>query len=54
MGFQQGLSGLNASSKALDTIGNNIATSGTITLSLSASWRSHDWVDFSFLQWSTA
>jgi hypothetical protein len=31
-----------------------IATSGTITLSLSASWRSHDWVDFSFLQWSVA
>jgi flagellar hook protein FlgE len=30
MGFQQGLSGLNASSKALDTIGNNIANSGTI------------------------
>ena len=30
MGFQQGLSGLNASSKALDTIGNNIANSGTV------------------------
>ena len=30
MGFQQGLSGLNASSKALDTVGNNIANSGTI------------------------
>lgn len=30
MGFQQGLSGLNASSKALDSVGNNIANSGTI------------------------
>lgn len=30
MGFQQGLSGLNASSKSLDTIGNNIANSGTV------------------------
>ncbi|MCF8150259.1 MAG: flagellar hook protein FlgE [Burkholderiaceae bacterium] len=30
MSFQQGLSGLNATSKALDTIGNNIANSGTI------------------------
>jgi flagellar hook protein FlgE len=30
MGFQQGLSGLNASSKALDTIGNNIANSSTV------------------------
>jgi flagellar hook protein FlgE len=30
MGFQQGLSGLNASSKALDTIGNNIANAGTV------------------------
>lgn len=30
MGFQQGLSGLNTSSKALDTIGNNIANSGTV------------------------
>lgn len=30
MGFQQGLSGLNASSKALDTVGNNIANSATI------------------------
>lgn len=30
MGFQQGLSGLNASSKALDTVGNNIANSGTV------------------------
>jgi flagellar hook protein FlgE len=29
MSFQQGLSGLNASSRALDTIGNNIANSGT-------------------------
>ncbi|MDE2442618.1 MAG: flagellar hook protein FlgE, partial [Betaproteobacteria bacterium] len=29
MSFQQGLSGLNVSSKALDTIGNNIANSGT-------------------------
>jgi flagellar hook protein FlgE len=30
MGFQQGLSGLNASSKSLDTIGNNIANAGTV------------------------
>jgi flagellar hook protein FlgE len=30
MSFQQGLSGLNASSKALDTIGNNVANSGTV------------------------
>lgn len=30
MGFQQGLSGLNSSSKALDTVGNNIANSGTV------------------------
>lgn len=30
MGFQQGLAGLNASSKALDTIGNNIANASTI------------------------
>lgn len=30
MGFQQGLSGLNSSSKALDTIGNNIANSSTV------------------------
>jgi flagellar hook protein FlgE len=30
MGFQQGLSGLNASSKALDAVGNNIANSGTV------------------------
>lgn len=30
MGFQQGLSGLNASSKNLDVIGNNIANSGTV------------------------
>lgn len=30
MGFQQGLSGLNASSKALDSVGNNIANSGTV------------------------
>lgn len=30
MGFQQGLSGLNASSRALDTVGNNIANSGTV------------------------
>lgn len=29
MGFQQGLSGLNSSSKALDTIGNNISNSST-------------------------
>ncbi len=30
MGFQQGLSGLNASSKQLDAIGNNVANSGTV------------------------
>lgn len=30
MGFQQGLSGLNTSTRALDVIGNNIANSGTI------------------------
>lgn len=30
MGFQQGLAGLNAASKALDTIGNNIANANTI------------------------
>lgn len=30
MGFQQGLSGLSASSKSLDTLGNNIANSGTV------------------------
>ena len=30
MSFQQGLSGLNAASKALDTIGNNVANSGTV------------------------
>lgn len=30
MSFQQGLSGLNASAKALDTIGNNIANSNTV------------------------
>jgi flagellar hook protein FlgE len=34
MSFQQGLSGLNASSKALDTIGNNIANSGTVGFKL--------------------
>lgn len=30
MGFQQGLSGLSASSKSLDAIGNNIANSSTV------------------------
>lgn len=30
MSFQQGLSGLNASSKSLDVIGNNIANAGTV------------------------
>lgn len=30
MGFQQGLSGLNASSKHLDTIGNNVANASTV------------------------
>ena len=29
MGFQQGLSGLNASSKSLEVIGNNIANANT-------------------------
>ncbi|HEX8964538.1 MAG TPA: flagellar hook protein FlgE [Rhodocyclaceae bacterium] len=30
MGFQQGLSGLNSSSKALDVVGNNVSNSGTV------------------------
>src|SRR5690606_21991895 len=30
MSFQQGLSGLNAASKNLDAIGNNVANSGTV------------------------
>lgn len=30
MSFQQGLSGLNASAKAIDVVGNNIANSGTV------------------------
>jgi flagellar basal body rod protein FlgG len=30
MAFQQGLSGLSMSSKALDAVGNNIANSGTV------------------------
>ena len=30
MAFQQGLSGLNTSSKALDVIGNNVANAGTV------------------------
>ena len=30
MGFQQGLSGLNTSSKSLDVIGNNIANASTV------------------------
>lgn len=30
MGFQQGLSGLNAASKSLDTIGNNVANANTV------------------------
>src|SRR5512135_2275338 len=30
MGFQQGLSGLNAASKSLDVIGNNVANSSTV------------------------
>ncbi|TFV93902.1 hypothetical protein E4K72_18975, partial [Oxalobacteraceae bacterium OM1] len=29
MGFQQGLSGLNASSKSLEAIGNNVANANT-------------------------
>lgn len=36
MSFQQGLSGLNASAKALDSLGNNIANSGTIGFKSSA------------------
>lgn len=30
MGFQQGLSGLNAASTQLDTIGNNVANANTV------------------------
>ena len=30
MGFQQGLSGLNAASKSLDSIGNNVANANTV------------------------
>lgn len=30
MSFQQGLSGLNSSSKQLDTIGNNVANASTV------------------------
>ena len=30
MGFQQGLSGLNASSKQLEAIGNNVANANTV------------------------
>ena len=30
MGFQQGLSGLNAASKSLDVIGNNISNANTV------------------------
>src|SRR5437899_12210705 len=30
MGFQQGLSGLNATSKSLDVIGNNVANANTV------------------------
>jgi flagellar hook protein FlgE len=36
MGFQQGLSGLNAASKNLDVIGNNVANSGTVGFKSSA------------------
>jgi flagellar hook protein FlgE len=36
MSFQQGLSGLNAASAALDTIGNNVANSGTVGYKLSS------------------
>ena len=35
MSFQQGLSGLNVASAALDTIGNNVANSGTVGYKLS-------------------
>ncbi|MDD2686415.1 MAG: flagellar hook-basal body complex protein [Gallionella sp.] len=35
MSFQQGLSGLNTSSKHLDTIGNNVANSGTVGFKMS-------------------
>src|SRR5690606_956560 len=31
MSFQQGLSGLNAASKSLEAIGNNVANSGTVS-----------------------
>ncbi|MDR3299713.1 MAG: flagellar hook protein FlgE [Candidatus Accumulibacter sp.] len=36
MAFQQGLSGLNASSKALDVIGNNVANASTVGFKLSS------------------
>ena len=36
MAFQQGLSGLNASSKALDVAGNNIANASTVGFKSSA------------------
>jgi flagellar hook protein FlgE len=36
MAFQQGLSGLNASSKALDVVGNNVANSSTVGFKSSA------------------
>ncbi len=36
MSFQQGLSGLNASSKALDVVGNNVANSSTVGFKSSA------------------
>lgn len=35
MSFQQGLSGLNAATKSLDTIGNNVANSGTVGFKMS-------------------
>ena len=35
MGFQQGLSGLNASAKNLDVIGNNVANANTVGFKLS-------------------
>ena len=37
MSFQQGLSGLNASSKALDVTGNNVANAGTVGFKSAAS-----------------
>jgi len=35
MSFQQGLSGLNAASKSLDVIGNNVANANTVGFKIS-------------------